>query len=481
MSVDWPEVSIEEIAAQQPNALATGPFGSAISSKFFVAKGVPVIRGSNLSTDIGIKLNDEGLVFVSEEKAKTFSRSIVKRGDLIFTCWGTINQVGMIHERSRWAEYVISNKQMKLTVDPLKADPKFIYYVFSSPTKQSEILANSIGAAVPGFNLGQLKKHTFKLPPLGTQRNIVNSLDLLDRKIQLNHQTNQTLEQMTQAIFKSWFVDFEPVKAKIAALEAGGSEEDALLAAMQAISGKGEAELTRLQAEQPKQYAELRATAELFPSAMQDSELGEIPEGWKCLALDQIAKYQNGLALQKFRPENEDDYLPVVKIAQLKKGYADHEEKASPNIKPDCIIDNGDVVFSWSGSLMVDTWCGGRAALNQHLFKVTSENYPKWLYFHFTRHHLEEFQRIAADKAVTMGHIKREHLKRALCAIPDGEFIESAGKVLSSVLNKQIELRLESKYLSELRDALLPKLLSGELSVSETANQTLEKAEPANV
>src|SRR5690606_34949301 len=106
------------------------------------------------------------------------------------------------------------------------------------------------------------------------------------------------------------------------------SEEDALRAAMQAISGKGEEELTRLQTEQPEQYAELRATAELFPSAMQDSELGEIPEGWKCLALDEIAKYQNGLALQKFRPENEDDYLPVVKIAQLKKGYADHEEKA---------------------------------------------------------------------------------------------------------------------------------------------------------
>src|SRR5690606_12699819 len=125
----------------------------------------------------------------------------------------------------------------------------------------------------------------------------------LEEKVGVNQKINQTLEQMAQAIFKSWFVDFEPVKAKIAALEAGGSEEDALRAAMQAISGKGEEELTRLQTEQPEQYAELRATAELFPSAMQDSELGEIPEGWKCLALDEIAKYQNGLALQKFRPE----------------------------------------------------------------------------------------------------------------------------------------------------------------------------------
>jgi len=116
---------------------------------------------------------------------------------------------------------------------------------------------------------------------------------------------------------------------------------------------------------------------------------------------------------------------------------------------------------------MVDTWCGGKAALNQHLFKVTSDTYPKWLYFLFTRHHLEEFQRIAADKAVTMGHIKREHLKRALCVIPSEQLIEKAGESLRSILEKQIELRLESITLSTLRDALLPKLLSGQLSIAE--------------
>src|SRR5690554_5489552 len=341
-------------------------------------------------------------------------------------------------------------------------DPRFTYYFL----KTIDYLQYSDKAAVPGVNRNHLHMAEISVPKSAEeQRRIASVLACLDDKIEANDTINQTLEQMAQAIFKSWFVDFEPVKVKIAALEAGGSEEDALLSALQAISGTSpfdadasaagaQAALTRLQAEQPEQYAELRATAELFPSAMQDSELGEIPEGWECLALDQIAKYQNGLALQKFRPENEDDYLPVVKIAQLKKGYADHEEKASPNIKPDCIIDNGDVVFSWSGSLMVDTWCGGRAALNQHLFKVTSENYPKWLYFHFTRHHLEEFQRIAADKAVTMGHIKREHLKRALCAIPDEALIKKVGMSLDNILDKQIELRLESITLSTVRDTL---------------------------
>ena len=313
---------------------------------------------------------------------------------------------------------------------------------------------------------GQLKLPII-IPPISFQSFLATQANALDKKIQLNQQINQTLEQMAQAIFKNWFVDFEPVKAKIAALEAGGSEDDALLAAMQAISGKDSQQLTQLQTENPENYATLRATAELFPATMQESELGEIPEGWGCLALDEIARYQNGLALQKFRPENEDNFLPVVKIAQLRKGYADSDEKASPNIDPRCIIDNGDVVFSWSGSLIVDIWCGGKGALNQHLFKVTSEAYPKWLYLLFTKHHLEEFQRIAADKAVTMGHIKREHLKSAFCAVPQAQLISAAGKLLGSVIDKQIELRLEAVSLSELRDTLLPKLLSGELSVNQ--------------
>lgn len=360
-------------------------------------------------------------------------------------------------------------------------DSDYLYWALQSSFVKHQISWNEgTGTTVSNVRIPVLK--ALEIPRLwGDESRVADVLSSLSRKMQLNGEINQTLEQMAQAIFKSWFVDFEPVKAKIAALEAGGSEEDARLAAMQAIAGKTEAQLTRLQTEHPDHYAELRATADLFPSAMQESELGEVPAGWSCLSLDEIAKYKNGLALQKYRPENEDDFLPVVKIAQLKKGYADGEEKASPNINPECIIDDGDVLFSWSGSLMVDTWCGGRAALNQHLFKVTSERYPKWLYFHFTRHHLEEFQRIAADKAVTMGHIKREHLKRAFCAMPDSCLIAAAGKSLEGMLQQQINLRLEAVSLSQLRDTLLPKLLSGEITVPDVETEIADAREAAHV
>tara|TARA_R110001599_G_scaffold73626_1_gene203506 strand:+ start:1732 stop:3165 length:1434 start_codon:yes stop_codon:yes gene_type:complete len=477
MGSELKEFVLEELAAHKKNAIVGGPFGSNLVSKDYVDIGVPVIRGLNMGN--GRWVSGE-FASVSETKSVQLAANTARPGDLVFTQRGTLGQVAIVpsgpHEK-----YIVSQSQMKITVNPKLVDVTFLYYFFSSPKQIEYIKTNAIQTGVPHTNLGILRKTPLRLPNLNTQKAIGRTLSSLDDRIELNHQINQTLEQIAQAIFKSWFIDFKPVKAKIAILEAGGSEEDALLAAMQAISSKDQAELTRFQATQPEQYAELRTTAELFPSALQESDLGEIPEGWECLPLDQVAHYQNGLALQKFRPKNEDDFLPVVKIAQLKKGQADFKEKASPNIKPSCIIDNGDVIFSWSGSLMVDTWCGGRAALNQHLFKVTSDIYPKWLFFQFTQHHLEEFQRIAADKAVTMGHIKREHLKRALCTIPSQAVIEKAGKSLGNILNKQIELRLEATTLSELRDTLLPKLLSGELSISEAETQPTEAEEPANV
>jgi type I restriction enzyme, S subunit len=149
MGGEWLEVSVEEIKAGVENALSTGPFGSSIGSRFFTDCGVPVIRGSNLSEDIGIRLNDNGLVFLSPEKAREFSRATVRDGDLVFTCWGTVNQVGLIDGRAEHREYVISNKQMKLTPDLVKADSLFLYYLFSSPSVQNRIKSQCIGSSVP--------------------------------------------------------------------------------------------------------------------------------------------------------------------------------------------------------------------------------------------------------------------------------------------------------------------------------------------
>jgi type I restriction enzyme, S subunit len=183
---EWRKVTVEDVAAQSKNSLATGPFGSAISARFFTENGIPVIRGSNLSLDVGHRLIEAGLAFIPEGLAAKFERSSARAGDLIFTCWGTIGQVGLIDGRSTFSEYIVSNKQMKLTPDPQLASPLFLYYAFSNPQFVEYLQSISIGSSVPGFNLGQLKQLAFLLPPLVEQEAIAALLGTLDDKIAVN-------------------------------------------------------------------------------------------------------------------------------------------------------------------------------------------------------------------------------------------------------------------------------------------------------
>lgn len=396
---EWQEFFVEDIAAPGKNSLATGPFGSSISSKFFVEQGVPVIRGGNLSAEVGKRLNDEGLVFVSEDKAEEFSRSAVGVGDLIFTCWGTINQVGLIDNRASHPSYVISNKQMKLSVDRSKADPLFLYYLFSGPEKQQEILNNGIGAAVPGFNLGQLRKMVISLPKLEDQKAIASVLSNLDDKIDLLHRQNKTLEAMAETLFRQWF------------MECSSNE-------------------------------------------------------WAESSLSNIARFLNGLACQKYPPENDLEKLPVLKIRELSSGISETSDWATSQVKSDYIVEAGDVIFAWSASLMVKVWDGERCVLNQHLFKVTSDEFPKWFYLLWCKHHLAEFIAISASHATTMGHIKRGDLDAAMVLVPPPEELEVMSQQMEPLLDKQIANAKQIKSLEKLRDILLPKLISGEARVT---------------
>ena len=193
-----------------------------------------------------------------------------------------------------------------------------------------------------------------------------------------------------------------------------------------------------------------------------------IPAGWRKGNLLDIANYLNGLAMQKFRPQGHEIGLPVLKIKELRQGSCDDSsELCSLSIKPEYIIHNGDVIFSWSGSLLVDIWCGGTCGLNQHLFKVTSDVYDKWFYYLWTAHHLARFIAIAADKATTMGHIKREELAKAEVLIPCEEDYTSFNSIMQPIFELIISNRIESRKLAALRDELLPKLMTGEIDVSD--------------
>jgi type I restriction enzyme S subunit len=268
------------------------------------------------------------------------------------------------------------------------------------------------------------------LPDPDEQRAIAHILGTLDDKIELNRRMNETLEAIARALFKSWFVDFEPVRVKAEGRDLG----------------------------LPKPIADL------FPDSFQDSQFGEIPKGWAMRGLDEIAWFLNGLALQKY-PSKDGRSLPVIKIAQLRAGNTIGADVASVDLEQAYVVDDGDVLFSWSGSLECVLWTGGRGALNQHLFKVTSAEFPKWFYFLWIHQHLADFRHIAAGKATTMGHIQRHHLSDAKVIVPPGDTLKVAGDVLSPLINRIIVTRIESRTLAALRETLLPKLISGEVRV----------------
>ena len=318
---------------------------------------------------------------------------------------------------------------------------EFLYYVMASQEFIDFATLGSEGTRMPRAKWEHISRFEINLPALTEQQAIAHILCSLDDKIELNRRMNETLEEMAWALFKSWFVDYDPVQAKM----------DGRWQPGQSLPGLP---------------AELY---ELFPDRLVPSELGEIPKGWQVKSLDKIATFTNGLALQKF-PATGEKYLPVIKIAEMRRGYTPSSGKASLEIDHKYIVEDGDLLFSWSGSLEVVLWTHGRGALNQHLFKVSSVLFPKWFYWGWVKRHLAEFRQIAASKATTMGHIQRHHLKEALVVVPPEDILTIGDQIIMPFLTQYITKALESRSLAELRDTLLPKLLSGEIRIDDLEN-----------
>lgn len=281
-------------------------------------------------------------------------------------------------------------------------DSEYLYYYFCLEETKQFVRNIAVGATMPSINTKLLGEVVVTFPELEQQKRISGILSAIDSKIEVNQKINDNLYAQAKAIFSNYFINIDT-----------------------------------------------------------------IPTGWEKGSLLDIASYLNGLAMQKFRPSESETGLPVLKIKELRQGFCDTDsELCSPGIKSEYIIKDGDVVFSWSGSLLVDIWCGGTCGLNQHLFKVTSKIYDKWFYYLWTAHHLDRFIAIAADKATTMGHIKREELAKAEVLIPSDIDYQNIRSIMAPIFDLIISNRIEAHKLAALRDELLPKLMSGELDVS---------------
>ena len=352
----------------------------------------------------GFSLSEKTFRYVTREKADSLNKANAHRGDIVITHRGTLGQIVFIPQDSKYDRYVISQSQFRVRCND-KVLPEYLVYYFHTPIGQHKLLSNASQVGVPAL---ARPSSTFQqievvLPELSIQKRVVEIISTIQKKIVNNQELNDNLYAQAKAIFDNHFINIDA-----------------------------------------------------------------IPAGWRKGNLLDIANYLNGLAMQKFRPQGNEIGLPVLKIKELRQGSCDDSsELCSLSIKPEYIIHDGDVVFSWSGSLLVDIWCGGTCGLNQHLFKVTSDVYDKWFYYLWTAHHLARFIAIAADTATTMGHIKREELAKAEVLIPCEEDYTSFNSIMQPIFELMISNRIESRKLAALRDELLPKLMSGEIDVSD--------------
>ena len=343
---------------------------------------------------------------VENEKLPSRARRKVKKNSIIYsTVRPNQRHFGIIKIQPE--NFLVSTGFAVIDVDAEVLDADFLYYLLTQPTLVEALhaLAEQSTSAYPSIKPSDIEDLEIEIPELAVQKKIADILGVLDRKIIQNTEINKNLLEQAQSIFTQEFL-----------------------------------------------------------------MLDRIPEGWQESSLLGIADYLNGLAMQKYRPKDDEQGLPVIKIKELRQGSCDsNSELCSPSIKPEYIVHDGDVIFSWSGSLLVDLWCGGTCGLNQHLFKVTSSTYDKWFYYAWTNHHLQKFTAIAADRATTMGHIKREELSKAEVLIPSQSDYDRIGGLLAPLYDLVIANRIANRKLASLRDELLPQLMSGQLDVSEVS------------
>ena len=462
MSAIWNTYRIEDIA----DKITIGPFGSRMKSDTYVESGVPVIRGTNLT---GSKKFSGDWVFITEKLAKQLENCCVSNGDLVFPHRGSIGEVGLVD--NQFPQYMMSSSLMKLRCNPNIADSEFIYYFFKSHQGRYELLKNASQVGTPGIGqpLTSLKNIEIKLPSLREQRKIVKILSDLDEKIHLNNQINQTLESIAQALFKSWFIDFEPVRAKIAAKQEG---KDSELAAMCVISGKSEEDLKKMAEED---FAELQATAALFPDELVESELGEVPRGWEVEKLSQNIDVLNGYAFKSKAYIKEGIF--VLRTKNFNNGLVEGltDDVYLPKIfleeYPNYICEPYDYHMVMVGASIGDTGLIFPSMLpalrNQNMWCFRAKNSSDFG---------KSYTKLLLDSLIyeTLGFASgsaREFFRKGdfqdkrVC-VPSKKLLRRFEKIGFSCMQKQSIIFAENYYLKKIRDTLLPKLLSGEIDVS---------------
>jgi type I restriction enzyme S subunit len=447
MSSEWPIVSISELAAPNRGSLAVGPFGSRMKADLYMPTGVRVIRGNNLS---GGREPEGNYVYVSEATADSLATCCLKPGDLVFPHRGNIGEVGITPDDGY--RYMLSTSLMKLSPNCAKVSPLYLMYFFKSSVGRGALLMNASQVGTPGIAtpLKSLRGIRLPLPPLSVQHEVGDMLSKLDDRISLLRETNATLEAIAQALFKSWFVNFDPVRAKMEGRTPEGMDE---------------------------------ATAALFPDGFEESELGLVPGGWRVLPVGEAveavgggtpdtknsAYWENGIHCWTTPKDLSGITAPVLLDTERKlsdQGLA----KVSSGLLP-----AGTLLLSSRAPIGYLAMAQVPLAINQGYIAMPPGGLLPPLYMLFwCRQNMENIEGRANGS--TFMEISKKAFRPIPALVAPPEIIQAFMDVAGTLFGRLIENEKQAQTLATLRDTLLPRLISGQLRVCETESKIAEAA-----
>lgn len=429
-------------------------------------KGFPLIATNCIRNDSLHPVFDK-VRYVSEEVYKNWFRGHPLPGDIIFVCKGSPGRVAWVPDP---VPFCIAQDMVSIRADESKINPKYLFALLRSREVQKKIANMHVGTLIPHFKKGDFKNLYLSIPDdLDFQKKVGEAYFAFCQKIEINSKINQSLETISQTLFKSWFIDFEPVKIKMAVLEAGGTNDEAELAVTSAISGKDMVSLIRLQRQQPETFDDLVKMAALFPSTMQESEIGLLPSGWKVGQLSEIIDFNPKVTLSKGSIAPYLDMKNVPISGHLAEEVIEREVSSGTKfINGDTLLARITPCLENGKTAFVDFLEEGQVGWGSTEFIVlrSKEGYHPSLSYFIARNNTF---RSAAIQSMTGTSGRQRANTNALTGIPwpiyPKKLIDIFGRITELFMESAKGNNQESKILVQIRDSLLPRLLSGEMKV----------------
>lgn len=428
--------------------------------------GYELIETNMISSNNKYPDFDKVTKYVSEDTYNNwFRKGHPKIGDILISTVGNIGKVAIVNEDKG----CIAQNLIGLRVNE-KIIAEYLYYFLIKKDTQDQLLALNIGSVQPSIKVPHLLNLEIKIPELLKQKECIQVLSKLDDKIQLNTQINQTLEQIAQALFKSWFVNFDPVRAKVQALSDGLSLEQAKLAAMQAISGKTLEELTALSQAQPDCYAELAETAKAFPCEMVEVDGVEVPKGWEMKALSDLGQIICGKTPSKSNKEFYGDDVPFIKIPDMHNQVfitqtTDNLSVAGANSQSKKYIPPKSICVSCIATVGLVSMTSKPSHTNQQINSIipNDEQTSEFLYLSLKQPSMTKYLKDLASGGSATLNLNTSTFSKIEIITPSKEIIDIFHNKVCYFFEKILSNAIENKRLTEIRDLLLPRLLNGEI------------------